>query len=388
MAAAQMLVWEIHAVQLRHCRGYGTLITATNRRYWIIGGTALAKRTVKECPFCCRMNARPQVLPLPPLHASRSGIFHQAPLQAFSQVGMDFCGPFFATRGRSQVKLHALVIACCVTRAINVEVCQSMSGKSCMAALERHAARYGWPQYINSDNGSNFLASFRHLEDRVRVHRNRHQGSRFAWVHSPEWYFNPPASPTWTGHVECFVKLVKKAFGALKPRMRVSFDEEEISTLLIQTVGFINMRPIIMGREGKPPLTPAEFLLTGNPRLTGVPAAYPMQLGLETRKELIWSNLFEAWDLFREDYLLTLRRSARVYPPRMVLQEGDGVVLKDRPIDRPGGWECGRIVKVHEGKDQNDRSFDVLVQDKIYKRNYRSLAPLPRAKLVPNATTF
>ena len=169
MEMAQLLAWETHAVGLKHCGGSGSLITKLRAEYWIIGGTGLAKRTVSECHFCARLNAKPYKLPLPSLHPSRTGLFVVGRLQAFSEIGIDFAGPFYATVGSSQVKRYALIIVCCTTRAVSVEVCHSLSGKSCLAALDRHMARYGQPSYINSDNDTNFLASSRHLEERIRI---------------------------------------------------------------------------------------------------------------------------------------------------------------------------------------------------------------------------
>ena len=221
MELAQVLAWEIHARELKHCCGSGALLVRLRRQYWIIGGTALAKDIVRNCHFCARLNARPYKLPLPPLHPSRTGLYQAGKLQAFAEIGMDFCGPFMATIGRSQVKRYALIIVCCVTRALNVEVCHSLDGKNCLAGLERHMARFGKPNYINSDNGSNFLASARHLEERIRVLREHDIPENLRWTHNIDWYFNPPESPTWTGHVDCFVKQVKKALNACSPELRL-----------------------------------------------------------------------------------------------------------------------------------------------------------------------
>ena len=41
------------------------------------------------------------------------------------------------------------------------------------------------------------------------------------------------------------VKMVKKALKCLKPRIKTAFDDEELRTLLVQTQGFINMRPLV-----------------------------------------------------------------------------------------------------------------------------------------------
>ena len=381
MEMAHLLAWETHAVQLKHCGGSGSL----RAEYWIMGCAGLVKRVVSSCHFCARLNAKPYKLPLPPLHLSRTGLF-VGRLQAFSEIGIDFAGPFCATIGRSQVKRYALIIVCCTTRAVNVEVCHSLNGKSCLAALDRHMARYGQPSYINSDNGANFLASSRHLEERIQVLRQPDIAERLRWTANIEWYFNPPASPTWTGHVECFVKMVKKALKCLKPRIKAAFDDEELRTLLVQTQGFINMRPLMNVHSDQTPLTPADFLLTGSPRLHSIPLEAPEKMTLESRKELIDANLRETWACFKEEYVLSLRKNVRLLPGnRQITSEDAVVLLDDEERKYPGQWRCGVVVDVHPGKDRIDRSFDILVGgDKIFKRNFRTLGRLPRPSLVPD----
>ena len=97
--------------------------------------------------------------------------------------------------------------------------------------------------------------------------------------------------------MECFVKMVKRALKCLKPRVKVAFDDEELRTLPVQTQDFVNMRPLMNVRADQPPLTPANFLLTGSPRLHSIPVEAPEKMSLESRKEIIDANLREMWAL-------------------------------------------------------------------------------------------
>ena len=385
MRLVKVLMWEIHAVQLKHCGGINTLLAKARERYWIIQGSASARETVRNCLFCAKTLARPFPRPLPPLHLSRSGKFW-ASLRAFQEIGIDFCGPFSVTIGRSQHKRYAMVIACCTTRAVNVEVCHALDGQSCLAALERHCARYAQPRYINSDNGSNFLASARHLETRIAVLRDHCLPEHRRWHPNIEWYFNPPSSPTWTGHVECFVKLVKNALKKLEPRYRQTFTEEGLSTALTMTIGYINSRPLVAVGAENPPLTPASFLLTGSAELHGIPVACPEQLPLSNRKELLDIRLDGAWRSFHQDYLTSLQQRDRVWPTDKRMEVGDHVlILEDNFKTDPRRWRAGKVMKIHPSKDDQERSYDVLVDGEvIFKRNYRSLARLPSPISIPD----
>ena len=186
--------------------------------------------------------------------------------------------------------------------------------------------------------------------------------------------------------MECFVKIVKRALKCLKPRVKVAFDDEELRTLLVQTQGFVNMRPLINVRSDQPPLTPADFLLTGNPRLHSVPLEAPEKMSLEARKEIIDANLEEAWTCFKEEYVLSLRKNVKLMPSNRQIMLDDAVILLDNEEKKvPGQWRCGVVVDTHLGKDGVERSFDILVGgDKVFKRNFRTLGRLPRPSLVPD----
>ena len=73
MKVVHVLLWEIHAVELRHCGGVNTLLAKVRTGYWIIRGPEIAREIVGRCLFCARLLSRTYKLPLPPLHLSRSG---------------------------------------------------------------------------------------------------------------------------------------------------------------------------------------------------------------------------------------------------------------------------------------------------------------------------
>ena len=72
----------------------------------------------------------------------------------FSLVGVDCFGPFIVRRGRSQVKRYGVLYTCLVTRAIHIEVVQSMATDSFVNSMRRFVARGGLPEMIPSDNCS------------------------------------------------------------------------------------------------------------------------------------------------------------------------------------------------------------------------------------------
>ena len=85
---------------------------------------------------------------LPEFHATRMG---NRDLVAFTEIGIDHAGPFQLRQGRSTVQGYILVIACCATRAVNLEMSLSTGAEHVLAALQRHIGVFGAPTYINSD---------------------------------------------------------------------------------------------------------------------------------------------------------------------------------------------------------------------------------------------
>ena len=79
-------------------------------------------------------------------------------------MGVDCFGPFWVKRARSQVKRYGVFYACLATRAIHLEVAQSMDGESFANSMSRFIARRGIPEVMRSDNGSNFVEEKKNSE--------------------------------------------------------------------------------------------------------------------------------------------------------------------------------------------------------------------------------
>ena len=69
---------------------------------------------------------------MPEFHESRMG---NHSLMAFNEIGIDHAGPFQLRQGRSTVEGYVLVIACCATRAVNLEMSLSTGADHVLAAL-------------------------------------------------------------------------------------------------------------------------------------------------------------------------------------------------------------------------------------------------------------
>ena len=89
------------------------------------------------------------------LHTSRVAVFRPP----FSFVGLDYFGPVLITIGRRHEKRWVALFTCLTIRAIYLELVSSLSGNSCMMALDSLVARRGTPVRIHSDNATCFVAA-------------------------------------------------------------------------------------------------------------------------------------------------------------------------------------------------------------------------------------
>lgn len=190
------------------------------------------------------------------------------PEKPFANSAVDYTGTFFirvnSGRGYKKFKAYVAIFVCMSTRAIHVEVVSDMTAEAFIAAFRRFVARRGAVRHIYSDNGTNFGAANKILQE------NMCQGeSEYNEVICNEltkcgttWHFSPPGAPHFNGLAEAGVKTVKRHIKATISDSILTF--EEFSTLLAQIEACVNSRPLCelsSDSNDVGALTPAHFLV-------------------------------------------------------------------------------------------------------------------------------
>ena len=312
--------------RLKHAGGSQTLLSEVRQRYWVDKGQKLAKQVLKECGRCNQRQAREVAHHTAPLHYSRE----TAPVgKVFHSIGIDMFGPMEVTQGRGKArgKRYGLIFTCGFSRAINVEVMRDATAESCLMAFKRHAAIYGQPQYVNSDQGTNLQYVRKVLHE---IHT--------AWEDAlPElkenfpgviWGLNPPYTPSYGGHYESLIKVLKNAFKHTAKWPRYSFTDEQLVTGLKEAAAIANMRPLTelsTDPNDPPPIRPSDFLHA--PILGVTPDWRNSTLHRRIKNELEAFQQ-ELWIRMRKEVLSTLQKP-RHWEPKNPLQEGDLVLVKD-----------------------------------------------------------
>ena len=194
MEFSQDLLRHRYEKALAHMGGVNTLLNQIRKRFHLIGGPRAAQKVIQDCFPCAKKSWRPLERKMPEFHSSRLG---NKALRAFNEISIDHAGPFHLRQGRTSVEGYVLIIACCATRVVNLEMSLSTGAEHVLAGLQQHIGVFGPPEYINSDRGTGLVKAKRLVEGKADFYTTE------GWdcVGKPKWRLNVPYSPTWSYHV-------------------------------------------------------------------------------------------------------------------------------------------------------------------------------------------
>lgn len=126
---------------------------------------------------------------------------------SFTYVGLDLFGPWSITTrrtrgGQAESKRWAIMLSCLSSRAVHIEVLESMDASSCINALRRFFFFRGPAKQLQSDCGTNFIGACGELEMDKRVQRDLcEQGC--------SWTFNSPHGSHMGGSWERMIGIAR-----------------------------------------------------------------------------------------------------------------------------------------------------------------------------------
>ena len=185
--------------------GVEHVLAETRKGVWIMKGRKIVKSIVHRCMQCKRNHGKTEVQKMADLPELR--VTPNEP--PFSQVGVDYFGPFLVKRGRSEIKWYGCVFTCFATRAVHIEVAYTLDRDSFLHALDRFIARRGEPKEIWSDNGTNFVGAHQELKRAVQEW-NQNRISTHLLKKEIDCYFNAPAASHMGGVWERQIRIIRK----------------------------------------------------------------------------------------------------------------------------------------------------------------------------------
>ncbi|XP_066270881.1 uncharacterized protein [Branchiostoma lanceolatum] len=366
---SELVIQEIHEDNGHLGRNYVT--SKVRERYWIPQVNSLIRQVNGKCVTCRRHHGKTGEQKMADLPSFR--VIPENPL--FTNVGVDYFGPFEVKRGRSIVKRYGVIFTCTTTRAVHLEKADSLDTDSCINALRRFIARRGQVRMIISDNGTNLVGAKSELKREVQKWNNSkiHENMLKEGV---DWTFNPPSGSHFGGIWERQIRTVRQVLYAISKNHHL--DDEGLSTLFCEVEYIINSRPITpvnMEANDLEALTPNHLLMLKSktdlpPNLTEKGDQYARRRWKQIQ---YIADLF--WKRWVKEYLPTLQGRQKWGKQRRNFAVGDLVLLKDENNPR-GQWPMGRVVEVASGSEGLVRHVKVKTQHSTLERPIDKLCPI------------
>ncbi|XP_057688209.1 uncharacterized protein LOC130913548 [Corythoichthys intestinalis] len=341
------------------------------RSFWILRGREAVRRHQHSCVECRRWRARPSIPKMADLPTARLRLFKPA----FYSTGVDCFGPMLVKVARRHEKRWGIIFKCLTTRAVHLDLLQSMDADAFLMALRRFIARRGVPAELWSDQGTNFKGGERELGEAFAgmapalQRRLASQGIGFC--------FGPPAAPHFGGVWEREIRSVKAALHTGVGAQPVH--EDVLLTVLLEVESILNSKPlgyVSSDVADIDPVTP-NTLLMGRPDGSLPQVVYPETETL-SRKRWRHSQVLadQFWSRYIKEYLPTQHIRQKWHSATPELQEKAVVMIVEPQLPR-ASWPIGQVTKVHRSDDGCIRSADVDVKGHVYTRPVARLVSLP-----------
>ena len=300
------------------------------------------RKLIFSCVTCRRHEGQPyRAVPPPPLPEFRVTV--SCP---FEHTGVDFAGPLHVRR-TADVKVWLCLYTCCTTRAVHLDLVESLNAVSFIWSLKRFTSRRGIPARIVSDNGTTFTAATKMLE---RMFSDSILEQHLL-SHHTHWNFNVEKAPWWGGVFERLVKSAKRCLRKVIGTACLSYDELLIVVTEVEAV--LNSRPLtyVSSEDVEEPLTLSHLMLGyrvmsladhSNVNLDD-PDLYESPDSLNRRFKHLATIMKKFWSRWRKEYLTDLREAYCTLLAKRktsdVVKNGEVVVVHDDNLSRgSGAW--------------------------------------------------
>ena len=142
--------------------GVNSVLCQLRQRYWPIRGREQVKKILGSFVLCKKWRGNPGVQYMADLPASRVDF----PNPPFTFTGVDYFGPITTKsgyRGGRREKRYGVIFTCLLTRAVHLDISQSLSTDDFLKAFSRFVARRSKPKRMFSDQGTNFIGAEREM---------------------------------------------------------------------------------------------------------------------------------------------------------------------------------------------------------------------------------
>ena len=364
---SEKLVQRAHEITLHG--GMGLTMAKVREDSWIPRLRRLAKRLIKQCYGCKRLQAIAFASP-PPGKLPRDRTEGTAPFQV---VGVDYAGPIrYRTKTKKEGKAYIILYTCSLTRGLHLELASTMETGEFLGSLKRLIARRGRPEKIYSDNGRTFVGAAKWLRQVMRDERL----NNFLAETNIRWQFNLSRAPWWGGQFERMVGLVKRALHKTIGNGFLTWSELEEVFLDVEVA--LNNRPLNYVEEDvQLPLLTPNSLLFGRPNTLPEQDHHQIELrDLRKRAKYLQRCEDVLWRRWTSEYLKALRErhNLKHKGSQLTPTQGDVVIIRSEERNR-GKWKLGIVETLIPGRDGVFRAVKLRAGKSYLERAVQHLYP-------------
>lgn len=355
-----------HYHKLTHHQGRQIHGALRQAGYWLIGGHRLIAKELNQCVVCRKLRGAGMVQRMADLPADR---VEEGP--PFTNVGFDVFGPWMVSTRRTRggvanSKRWGLVFTCLSSRAIHLEVLETMDASSFICALRRFFALRGPANLLRCDNSTNFIGGKNELEESMRAMDER-KIAQFVAEHGCQWKFNPPHASHFDCSWERQIGTIRRVLNAMFADLgRAQLTHKILVTLMAEVAAIVNARPIATipsdTSDDPQPLSPS-MILTMKSRPLGPPPGefLPADLYVRRRWRRVQYLADQFWTRWRREYLQSLQARSKWHHRKRNPRVGDVVIVRDEDQQR-NDWPLGRVTEAYESKDGIVRKAMIVVR--------------------------
>ena len=148
----------------------------------------------------------------------------------FTYCVLDLFGPFTIKNYRKELKRYGVMFTCLCSRAIHIEVAQSLETDSFILSLRRFIGRRGNICLMSSDHGTNFVGAIKKKPSKRWIIIKYHSIYK-DWI---KWIRNPSTASHMGGVWERQIRTERSILKALLKTHGRSLNNEALHTLLIE----------------------------------------------------------------------------------------------------------------------------------------------------------
>lgn len=351
--------------------GRESVLASVRESFWIIGASSIVRQELRSCLSCRKRWAKVGEQKMSDLPLDRV----KTDIPPFTNVGVDYFGPFMVKRGRTQEKRYGCLFTCLNIRAVHIEVTESLRTDSFVNALRRFTARRGQVQLMRSDNGTNFKSADKELGEAIAEWNESHIVDYLAQK-KIKWLYNPPGASHHGGVWERMIRTVRNILKSIAGEQLLT--DEQLRTVMCEAEGIINGRPLTKLSDDPNDLevlTPNHLLLLKSG--PSIPPGLFSSTDVYSRRR--WRQIQYIADTFwirwRKEYLCTLQGRQKWNSERRNLRKGDLVFVMDETIPR-SNWKLGLVISTTVDKNGLVRSAEVKTENSVYSRPISKLCLL------------